>query len=76
MEGKFEICPVCRIARIDGVFHYSHNNTPTTSDDVAGLVCKHILKDPIKCANCINTNKYSETGDSFESRLGTWKPEN
>lgn len=68
MENKIEQCPVCKIYRINGVFHYSYRNTVTTSEDVAGVICKHILNDFDKCNSCINPKKYDVNGDSFEKR--------
>jgi hypothetical protein len=63
-----EFCKVCGITRINGVFHWSHGNTPTTPENVAGLVCNNIRKDPEKWSACINQKKGDNTGDSFAKR--------
>lgn len=68
MDSKIEMCPVCGISRINGVFHYSYRNTTTTNADVAGVICKNILNVPVKVSKCINPDKFDCSGDSFAKR--------
>ena len=60
-----EVCPVCGITRINNVFHYQYRNTPTTSIDVAGVVCSNILYNAEKSSECINPDKSNTTGENF-----------
>ena len=39
MENKISYCQRCQIANINGVFHWSYGNKPTTPEKVLATVC-------------------------------------
>lgn len=39
MENKISYCQRCQIAYINGVFHWSYGNKPTTPEKVLATVC-------------------------------------
>jgi hypothetical protein len=67
------ICPVCGVYFIDGTYRFSHKPTkPVSANDVAGLVCSNLSKNPngesLK-RHCINKTGDADNGDSWEKRL-------
>jgi hypothetical protein len=67
------ICPVCGVYFIDGTFRFSYKPTqPISANDVAGLVCSNLSKNPNGVAlklQCINKTGDPAEGDSWEKRL-------
>ena len=52
---NIEICDICGIKRVDGVFYFSFNNTPVVPNKVFSRVCLHIQDDEERRDKCINT---------------------
>ncbi len=61
MEQK--VCPKCQAKWLDGV-HYWSTGALGNEHDLAGLVCNDLGD-----ANCINPQKGSEEGQTWEKRL-------
>lgn len=64
-ELKSEKCTVCGISRLNGTFIFSHNNKPTTPNQVKTRICQYT-----KRPGCIN-----EVGE-IVPELGYMPPNN
>lgn len=66
-------CPVCGVYLIDGTFRFSYQPTkPISADDVAGLVCTNLSKNPkgeLLKSQCINKTGDATNAESWEKRL-------